>query len=512
MYKILEVMSFGFVLELQNDFCYFAKTEYDIFIDDKLTLTSNKNVVSIFGLNPNTKYNIKIKQNDIVLEQFVLETSVCEYILNIKDYGALGDGTSDDTSAFMLALYTAPKNSTIFVPKGTYLLDYILLKSDINIYFDKGVVIKQNVFKQKMPVIKALQKDYDFKNAIINTTWEGNPLDSYCPLIYGNKVSNIKIYGDAIIDGNGDISGFWDTFRKKGITYRPKNIELVNSRDVSIIGISSLNSSSWNVHLLFCNNINAFDLYLKSIDTSPNTDGINPEASKNITIKGCKISVGDDCIAVKSGKYFISKYYYANSENIFIENCYLKKGHGGIVLGSEISCGANNILVKKCIFKNTDRGIRLKTRRGRGETSIIDNITVDNCIMNGVKNCVTVNMFYYCDPDGKSDYVQNKNMQLKDEFTPSIKNIVLKNIKATQIKGTAFYIYGLPESPVESLKVLNSTFEFSKVRTSEPPEMQDGLVDDEKLGIYLKNISEVDFLDVTFEGEYTKIIDKSLKI
>lgn len=506
MYKILKNTPFGFIFELENDYCYFNNSFYEIYINNMFYLSTNKNVVSIFGLKINTIYNVSLKglKKDI---NFSIKTKDLNYLIDIRDYNAIGDGVSSDTSAINVAIYSAPKNSTIFIPKGIYLVEQILLKSDVDIYLEKGAIIKQNTNRNSLAVLKGYQKSYDHSNAKVNASWEGNPLDCYCSVIYGINIENVHIYGEGTIDGNGDVGDWWINHKVKNIAYRPKNIFLVRCENITISGICSLNSASWNIHPFYCKNVNINNLYIKSIETSPNTDGINPESCKDVSIVGCHFSVGDDCIAIKAGKYFMSKYCYQPTKTVIIRNCYMEKGHGGVVIGSEMSCGVEDVLVTNCYFEGTDRGLRIKTRRGRGSKAIVNNLKFYNIKMERVLHCFVVNMFYNCDPDGKSDYVRNKNVSVKDNETPSVRGIEISNISANNIIGSGVFIYGLPESKVENILLKSNTFHFSNERVNEVPAMMDDFEPIENLGIYICNGEEITFQDNKFIGEYVNIIN-----
>lgn len=428
--KILKLLPFGAVLEKENNLPFFDEEGLP-------------NVVSLMGLIPNTKYEF-------------FTTPTAHYVVNVKDYN----------NCINTAIYTAEPGSTVYIPKGYYELDVIFLKSDVDIYLEKGASIIQR--GGSLPIIKGYQKNYDHTEAVHNSSWEGNPLDCYVSLFYGKNIKNVNIYGEGIIDGNGDKSGFWDNPKEKHGAFRPRNIFLAHSKDICIAGITSRNSASWNIHPYYSDNISLLALNIESPLSSPNTDGINPESSSFVDIIGCRFSVGDDCIAIKSGKYYMSKNHYKPSENIIIRNCLMDHGHGGVVVGSEIACGVYNVNASKCIFGEVDRGFRIKTRRGRGEDSIVDGIYFENIVMHNVKHGFVINMFYNQDPDGKSDYVKSKVPLLKDEFTPTVRNINLKNIRA-YIKGTAIFIYGLPENPVDTVTIEDCEFNFTKERVIEEP-------------------------------------------
>ena len=492
MYKILGETAFSFTFELQNDTCYRLENPYSIYINGKHYKDTANNIASVFGLEPDTTYDVSLQGKDVDIS-FEVTTLLPTYIINVKECNATGDGIANDTAAINMAIYTAPPQAIIHIPPGEYLCDHIFLKSDIEIYLEKGATIKQNTDRSSLAVAVGYKKNYDHTDATVNASWEGHPLDCYGALIYGKDVENVFVFGEGTIDGNGDISGFWDNPKGRDVAYRPRNIFLNRCANISFTGITSRNSASWNIHPYYCESIYFTDMKIESIATSPNTDGLNPESCELVHILGCHFSVGDDCIAIKSGKYFMSntrfnpELYHIYTRDVTIRNCFMEAGHGAVVIGSEIACGVRNVHVSQCLFKDTDRGLRIKTRRGRGARSVVDNITFDNITMDGVKHGFVINMFYNCDPDGNSLYVSDKTVTKKDKYTPTVKNITLTNINATNIKGAAIFMYGLPENKIKNVTITNCNFNFAKNRTTEPPAMMQTPPPVDATGIYINN-------------------------
>ena len=486
--KLLSVTAFGFVFELENERCYYTD-EYEIYLNGEFHRRANTNVVSIFSLKCDTNYSVEIKG----LAAFEVRTKKPEFLINVKDYNATGDGTTDDTSAVNLAIYTAPEGATVYFPKGDYVVDQVLLKSHVDIYLARDAVLRQNTDRKKLGILKAYQKNYDFTDVQVNASWEGHPLDSFCSLIYGKNVSDVHIYGEGILDGNGDAGDFWQNPKVKNMAFRPKNILLVGCQNIAVSGITSRNSASWNIHAFYSDNLDFRALTIESVETSPNTDGLNPESCENVEIVGCHFSVGDDCIAIKAGKYYMSQAHYKPSKGITVRNCLMENGHGGVVIGSEMACGVYDVAVTKCLFRETDRGLRIKTRRGRGSRAIVDGVKFENVEMHKVRHCFVINMFYNCDPDGKSDYVRSKTISQKDELTPTVKNISVTNVHAEEIIGSAVFIYGLPENKVSGVTIKNNHFEFSEARVNECPAMMDDFEATDALDFFIENAEDVVF-------------------
>lgn len=519
--KFLTNTPFGFVMEIQNEEAYYSGYHYELLLNGESRGTYDKNVVPVFGLKPDTDYQVSLRiigddgentgnaENAVNAESISAEihTEKPGYLLDVHDFNALGDGESDDTLAINTAIYLAPKGSCVYIKKGTYIVSSILLKSDVDIYLEEGCLIKRTGDRTSMSTAPGYLKNYDYSRSTVLASWEGNPLDSYSSLIFGYEADNVRIYGDGIIDGNGEDGKWWDDRYEKNVGYRPRNLFINHCTDITIAGITSRNSAAWNFHPFYSENVHIYGVSLKSKEISPNTDGCNPESCKNVDIVGCHFSVGDDCIAIKSGKYFMSTYDYKPCENLYIANCYMGDGHGGITLGSEISCGVRNLTVEKCFMDGTDRGIRIKTRRGRGSGSILDNIVIKNLYMNNVLHGITFNMYYHCDPDGKSAYVQNKEYQPKDEYTPEIKNVFIENVKAYDIRGCAIFLYGLPESMIENVKITGNTFTFNKNRIQSPPAMLQGFEMVDNLGVFIRNAKKLELRDNTIVGEYVSMIE-----
>jgi len=194
---------------------------------------------------------------------------------------------------------------------------------------------------------------------------------------------------------------------------------------------------------------------------------------------------------------------------VTIRQCLMEKGHGGVVIGSEMSCGVNDVTVTNCLFRGTDRGLRIKTRRGRGKHAVVDGVTFKNVQMERVRHAFVVNMFYNCDPDGKSDYVKDKDVQEKDEYTPTVKNLSFTHIVTKEMLGCAIFIYGLPENKVSGVRIENCSFSVAKQmkRIHECPAMMCDFKRIKNLGTFIKNAENVVMQDNEFIGEVVSVCE-----
>lgn len=393
------------------------------------------------------------------------------------------------------------------MPEGKYLLAPIFLKSNITIELEEGAVLLGAKDRNKYPILPGVLKGLSKEDYFLGS-WEGNPVDCFASLITGINVENVNIIGNGIIDGNASIDNWWFDAKKKRTAWRPRTIFFVGCKNILVESITVKNSPSWTIHPLRSEDLKFINLNIENPKDSPNTDGLDPESCKNVQILGVDISVGDDCIAIKSGKIFISKIKTIPSQHIYIRNCNMNFGHGAVVLGSEMSSGIKNIYVENCLFNETDRGIRIKTRRGRGDTAIIDEIYAENLKMNKVFTPFTINCFYFCDIDGKTEYVWSKEKLPVDHRTPYIGNIYLKNITCLNAQVAAGFMYGLPERKIKKVKMENIYVNFDSKAEEGEPDMLSFIEPMCKNGFYFNNIEELELKDVIVENSETDQIIK----
>ena len=194
--------------------------------------------------------------------------------------------------------------------------------------------------------------------------------------------------------------------------------------------------------------------------------------------------------------------YKVPTQNVEIRQCYMQHGHGGVSIGSEMAGGVKNIHASNCIFEHTDRGLRIKTRRGRGKDAIVDGIHFENIHMDHVRTPFVVNCYYNCcDPDRHSDYVKCKKPLPVDERTPEIKQLVFENITCHNCHVAGAFLYGLPEKKIEEVIFRNVTVDYADEPIPMEPAMMDD-VDEEMTvkGICIYNVKKLVTENVQIEG------------
>lgn len=501
MINILYLGSSSVCMELQNDNPYYAPDEYTVSIGGKAALSSNTNVFSLFDLMPDTEYTAVIEYQG-EKEEVNFKTAPETCCVNVKDFGAAGDGVHEDTAAIQAAVNFVPEGGRIYFPAGTYLTLPISLRSHITIELSENAVLLGSTDRERYPILQGTVKDPFTGGETPMSSFEGNEVPAYQSLLHGAYARDIAVVGRGRIDGNAQNGDWWKDFTNFP-ALRPRAVFLNRCENVVFHGVTVANSASWHMHPFYSRNIGLYNLYIEASKVSPNTDAIDPEACDGVEIIGCRFSVGDDCIAVKSGKIEMARKYGCKpADHHTIRNCLMDFGHGALTLGSELAGGIRNVSVTKCYFHATDRGLRIKSRRGRGKDSIITNVLFDNIRMEGVLTPIVINLWYNCcDPDRYTEYVWSRECLPVDDRTPHMGTFCFKNMVCTDAEAAACYIDGLPESPIDKVILENISVTFSEESKPHVPAMQNFAKERCRLGFYLDNVREIEVRNVQMKGQ-----------
>jgi len=492
--------------ELANDLPYYAPAEYTVTLNGNLVSKHDTNVFSVFGLKPDTDYEVEI-ENNRMKEALSFHTASETCMVNVKDFGAKGDGVSDDTVAIQTAVHFVPRGGRVYFPEGTYLTLPIALRSHTTIEFAEGATLLGSTDRQRYPILPGYVLDSNNYKEVHFGVFEGNAVDMYQSLICAEYAEDITIVGPGTVDGNAQNGDWWQSFKEFPAS-RPRLLFFNRCKNVTIHGVHACNAAAWQIHPYFTRNFNLYDVKVSAPKISPNTDAMDPESCDYVNIIGCVFSVGDDCIAIKSGKIELGEEFNQAADHHTIRNCLMAFGHGAITLGSEIGAGVTNLSVSQCYFKGTDRGLRIKTRRGRGKNCTIENVSFDNIRMDAVLTPVVINMWYNrCDPDGDSEYVWSREHLPVDERTPHLGKFSFTNMNCTDAQVAACYIDGLPEAPIDSVTFENVDISFADECKPAVPAMMNFEKPQCRMGLYLDNVKEVHLKNVSMQGnEGDKII------
>ena len=390
----------------------------------------------------------RTEKRDAILKN-IIEPKISDHRFLLTNFGAVGDSATDAKPAFEKALLACKEKNggKIVVPAGVYIVNGpIHLVSNTSLEIQKGAKL----------VFGTNAADY---LPVVPTSWEGTFINSYSPLIYAYRAENVAITGEGIIDGNGK-EGFSKWYDKQkpaqeltrkmnhedvplkdrifgeGSYLRPQLIQFFECKNILIEGVTITNSPFWCVHLLKSENIIArkvkFDAYNK------NNDGFDPEYSKNILIEDIDFNNADDNVAVKAGRDHEGRKTGVSSENIIIRNCRFKGLHG-LVIGSEMSAGVQNVFVENCTYAGyCKRGIYLKSNADRG--GFIRDIYVNDVEFGQVEDGVFITSFYHGEGKG---------------FETDIRNVFIENLSFKAVSHAGLVIQGYPTKKVSNIHFSN---------------------------------------------------------
>jgi polygalacturonase len=235
---------------------------------------------------------------------------------------------------------------------------------------------------------------------------------------------------------------------------RPNLLVLTQCKKVLIDGVTFQNSPAWCLHPLMTENLTIRNVVVKNPEYAQNGDGMDIESCKNFLIEGCTLDVGDDAICIKSGKDEEGRKRGMPTENGIIRNNVVYNGHGGFVIGSEMSGGARNLFVYDCTFMGTDKGLRFKSVRGRG--GVVENIYAKNIYMKDIaQEAIFFDMYYFVKfaTDSPRD-----ERPIVNEGTPIFRNMKFENIVCHGAK-KGIFVRGLPEMPIQNIAIENATLQ-----------------------------------------------------
>lgn len=471
----------------------------------------------------------------------VQRPSFPDYQVDIRDFGAKADGETLNTEAINNAIKAVSEKGggKVVIPEGLWLTGPVVLQNNVNLHVEKNALVLFSGDADLYPLVR--------------TSFEGLDMLRCQSPISAMNAENIAITGYGVLDGSGDswrpvkrnkmTDGQWKSLLKSGgvvdesgkVWYpnegalkasiltgskekreisdsewegmkrwlRPVLLSIVKSKRVLLEGVTFRNSPSWCLHPLSCEDLTLNGVKVFNPWYSQNGDALDVESCKNVVVTNSLFDAGDDAICIKSGKDADGRRRGEPCENVLVKNNTVLHGHGGFVVGSEMSGGVRNVYVADCTFIGTDVGLRFKSTRGRG--GVVENIYVDNINMINIPGDALIADLYYAVKDAPDAPVPAVT-----EETPSFKNIHISNISCKGA-GRAMFLNGLPEMPIENFSVRNMRI----------TDAQKGAFINKVAGVTLENI-EIETADntylqventtnITIDGkEYDKISEKRL--
>lgn len=413
--------------------------------------------------------------------------------INITRYGAKPDGMTLNTQAINTAIEECSKKGggVVVVPPGLWLTGPVVLKSNVNLHLKKTATLLFTTDKTQYAIVEGV---YEGKSAARNQS-----------PISGKNLENVAITGQGIVDGNGDV---WRAVNKSQLTesqwkekvasggvlkddgktwypseqfkqasvgnksmllvpgkslndfadmkdfLRPNLVVLTNCKKVLLEGVTFQNSPAWCLHPLMCQDLTLRNLFVKNPEYAHNGDGMDIESCKNFLIEGCTLDVGDDAICIKSGKDEEGRKRGMPTENGIIRYNTVYNGHGGFVVGSEMSGGARYLFVHDCTFMGTDKGLRFKSVRGRG--GVVEHIYAKNIFMKNIaQEAIFFDMYYFV--KFATDSPRDERPEV-NEGTPIFRHMKFENIVCNGAE-KGIFVRGLPEMPIEDIQMENLTLQ-----------------------------------------------------
>ena len=378
----------------------------------------------------------------------------------ITDFGAVAGADSSAALSKAIDACHAAGGGRVVVPDGVWLTGAVHLKSNVNLYLTKGSILR-------------FSADPAAYLPAVHTRWEGIECMNFSPFIYAWEQENIAVTGEGTLDGAASDENWWawakkgadrkslstadaiklNQFSEQGVPVeqrifgagthlRPSFFQPYRCRNVLIEGVSIIRSPMWEITPALCTNVIVRNVKISS--HGPNNDGCDPDSCRDVLIEGCVFDTGDDCIAIKSGRNDDGRRVGVPSENLIIRNCEMKDGHGGVVIGSEISGGCRNVFVENCRMDSPslDRGLRFKSNARRG--GIVENVYMRNVQIGRVTEAIlTVDHQYEEGPKG--------------DFQPVVRNIVIENV-TSQSSPRVMWVAGIPKGTVDNIRFVNCSF------------------------------------------------------
>ncbi|PMD92527.1 glycoside hydrolase [Siphonobacter sp. BAB-5405] len=414
----------------------------------------------------------------------------------VTSYGAKGDGLTLNTKAINRAITECSQKGggVVVIPAGLWMSGPVVLKSNVNLHLKKAATLLFTPDKSQYALTEGF---YEGKAAARNQS-----------PISGTDLENVALTGQGIVDGNGDV---WRAVHQRQLTdsqwkeklasggvlsddqktwypsvafktasqenksmlltsgkslsdfadmkdfLRPNLVVLLRCKKVLLEGLTFQNSPAWCLHPLLCQHLTLRKLTVKNPEYAHNGDGMDIESCKNFLVEDCSLDVGDDAICIKSGKDEEGRKRGVPTENGIIRNNIVYNGHGGFVVGSEMSGGARYLFVSNCTFMGTDKGLRFKSVRGRG--GVVEHIYARNIFMKDIaQEAIFFDMYYFVKfaTDSPRD-----ERPIVNEGTPVFRNMVFENIVCQGAKKGVF-VRGLPEMPIQQVRMKNLILETER--------------------------------------------------
>lgn len=429
---------------------------YQIYCEGSLKGTIKSTNYTLQGLEPNTCYEISVEAVSLdgrlldVIGKVNVQTRMLTETISVLDYGAKGDGKTLNTIQIQSAIDDCPEGGKVVIPEGIYVSGALHLKSHMTLEIQADAIL--------------LGSDELIDYPVKKYRYEGLETECYTSLLNAGlltpkqQIEDLIIEGEGVIDANGSILRQKERDERAGQTGRA--ICIRNAKNVYIKDLTIKQSPSWCVHFIYSEYVcvNHVKIYTKSDETGhpyvgiANGDGIDVDSCRHVDIIHSMISTQDANVSVKSGRNAEGREIGRISEHVRVTDCLLKSGLG-ICIGSEISAGIRDVVIRDCVFQNTYSMLSIKAPRPRG--GFVEDVLCEDSIhfnyntlyedSEWFRGAIYIDQFYSFK---EFDSEQKKPVT---EATPRVQNIVLRNVEVDSSTGNAIYLVGLPEMPIRNV-------------------------------------------------------------
>jgi polygalacturonase len=422
--------------------------------------------VDAISYPPRTSLDVLWDQADAI-ERDLARTGFSARTFAVTAFAAHTGGQGDlntarhNRAAFQRAIDACHQagGGRILVPAGIWPCGALTLKSNVELHLQQDALL-------------AFHPATELYLPLVFTRWEGMELMGYQPLIYAFGAENIGLTGEGTIDGGGSNSAWWPwkgqwkhtpwpvddvqvqhagrnllmqwVEQGKPVAervlpqnfLRPPLFQVYQCHKVLVEGLTLQNSPFWVLNPVLSEDV--LIRRVKVVSHGPNSDGCDPESCRRVLIEHCLFDTGDDCIALKSGRNADGRRINRPVEQVLVQDCTMKAGHGGVVIGSEISGGANHIFARRLLMSSPhlDRGLRIKTNALRG--GLIDTVALRDIVIGEVKDVIVVNYFY---EEGRAG-----------QHLPTVRNIFVHNLQVDNAQ-RLFELRGFAEAQIGPLQL-----------------------------------------------------------
>ncbi|MDB5455267.1 MAG: glycoside hydrolase family 28 protein [Caulobacter sp.] len=385
-------------------------------------------------------------------------------VFNIVAAGAVADDVDQTTAAFARAIQQCAEagGGRVLVPPGRWLTGAIRLRTGVELHLAQGATLVFSTDPARYPIVA--------------TRWEGVELMNYSPLIFADGERDVAITGRGVLDGQGAAWWSWSSaprfgwrpglpnqrearnalFRMAeqgvpvarrvfgdGHSLRPMMLQFQNCANVLVEGVTLRDSPCWTIHPVLSRNVIVRDVTV--IGHGPNTDGCDPESVDGMLIERCTFDTGDDCIAIKSGRNADGRRLARPTRNILIQDCLMKDGHGGVVIGSEVSGGVRDIFIRRCRMDSPNLWYALRFKNNAMRGGVVENI-----------HCRDVQVGRLARAAITCDF--NYEEGARGAFTPVLRNLTVERMSA-QATVQVLDSQGLPTAPVRDIVLRDCQFD-----------------------------------------------------